>query len=106
MATVWIALIPSFLTMLTVVGGWLYTRKKDNAESESVTVGTALNLVETLREEMDSLRQRVSHLEAQQKADRQLIDHLSTGTEALRGQVEELGHHPVWPFPSAIDDYE
>ena len=66
------------------------------ATAADVTVSTALELLNPLRERVRVLEDKVEELCSRVSSDSERIAHLEGGVEALTTQVVELGGEPVW----------
>ena len=93
--------------LIVSLGTFLAQRRKfgaeagrTDAETESITVATALSLLPDMRAEIETLRKRVDSLVARDEEKAKRIDDLEEGVRVLHEQIRQLGHTPIWPEPA------
>lgn len=110
---VWAAVVSTFGSVVVGVGAWIASARKvrsetgrTDAETGSIVVRSALEVIEALRTRIDeieetvtTLRVRITSLEESARTSEEKIRHLEAGVEILTGQVIDLGDHPRWPGP-------
>jgi hypothetical protein len=92
-----VPLIVALLALAGTLANLIVQRRKVNAETDSVTVATALSLLPDLRAEIERLKRRLDELEDSDHRKGVRIDDLEVGVRALTSQVIDLGHTPAWP---------
>ena len=67
------------------------------ATAADVTVSTALELLNPLRERVRVLEDKVEEMCREIRSEREAMAELRDGVEVLTNQLIEAGHQPAWP---------
>jgi len=88
--------VPGLFSILVAILSYFVSRRKTRAEASQITVATALDLLEPLRNQVKDLNDRVRLLEKKLAADEVLIRYLEDGVAELTRQIVDLNHEPRW----------
>lgn len=69
-----------------IVKGWL-DRRKTQAETEATSIGSAMKLIETYRQDRDDLRRQIAALQVESETQRQEIWKLRQENAQLRSDL-------------------
>lgn len=96
------AVISAVIAGVVSVITYTASRKKVNAEADSVTVASALSLIGPMREQMVDLEERLHALEEVNVSQAARIRHLEKGVTLLQTQLVVLGETPVFVLPPRL----
>ncbi len=101
------AIVSAVIASVVSILGYLGSRRKveaeiehEEAETDSITVASALTLIEPMQQRIMKLEARLDDLERRNRSSLLRIEHLEQGVKVLQRQVIDLGSEPAFKLPN------
>ena len=106
METLLTVLIGAMAGAIPGIIAWWLNRKKTKADTADVLVGTAMEMMENLKQRVKELEKEQAELKNEQKRQGIEIEKLRKGAQRLINQIRQLGHEPAWTLEEMDNNKE